>query len=140
MSSITVSTDKSKLDIDLIHAYLCDESYWAKGIPRDVVERSIEHSLCVGAYEGERQIGFARAVTDYAVFAYIADVFVIESHRGRGVSKMIMQAIMEHPSLQGLRRWSLVTSDAHALYAQFGFVPLANPEKYMEMVRKNPYG
>ena len=140
MSSITVSTDKSKLDIDLIHAYLCDESYWAKGIPRDVVERSIEHSLCVGAYEGERQIGFARAVTDYAVFAYIADVFVIESHRGRGVSKMIMHAIMEHPSLQGLRRWSLVTSDAHALYAQFGFVPLANPEKYMEMVRKNPYG
>ena len=140
MSSITISTDKSKLDIDLIHAYLCDESYWAKGIPRDVVERSIEHSLCVGAYEGERQIGFARAVTDYAVFAYIADVFVIESHRGRGVSKMIMQAIMEHPSLQGLRRWSLVTSDAQALYAQFGFVPLANPEKYMEMVRKNPYG
>ena len=79
-------------------------------------------------------------MTDYAVFAYIADVFVIESHRGRGVSKMIMQAIMEHPSLQGLRRWSLVTSDAQALYAQFGFVPLANPEKYMEMVRKNPYG
>ena len=140
MSSITVSTDKSKLDIDLIHAYLCDESYWAKGIPRDVVERSIEHSLCVGAYDGETQIGFARAVTDYAVFAYIGDVFVIESHRGRGVSKMIMHAIMEHASLQGLRRWSLVTSDAHALYAQFGFVPLANPEKYMEMVRKNPYG
>ena len=134
-----ITTDRSKLDIDLIHRYLCDESYWATGIPRDVVVRSIENSLCFGAFEDEKQIGFARAVTDYAVFAYIADVFVIESHRGRGVSKMIMKAIMEEPSLQGLRRWSLVTSDAHGLYRQFGFTEVANPEKYMEIVRKDVY-
>jgi len=135
-----ISTDKSKLDIDLIHGYLCDESYWAKGIPRDVVERSIANSLTVGAYDGEKQVGFARAITDYAVFAYVADVFVIESYRGRGVSKMIMQAIMEHPSLRGLRRWCLVTSDAHPLYRQFGFRDLEKPEKYMEIVVRNPYG
>jgi len=134
-----ITTDKSKLDTDLIHRYLCDESYWAKGIPRDVVARSIENSLCVGAYEDGKQIGFARAVTDYATFAYVADVFVLESHRGRGVGKLIMKAMMEHPSMQGLRRWSLVTSDAHALYRQFGFGELANPEKYMEIVRKNAY-
>ena len=137
--SVTISTDKSKLDVNLIHRHLCDESYWAKGILREVVERSIEHSLCFGAYEDARQIGFARAVTDYAVFAYVGDVFVIESHRGRGVSKMIMKALMEHPALQGLRRWSLVTGDAHGLYRQFGFAELAHPEKHMEMVRTNPY-
>jgi GNAT superfamily N-acetyltransferase len=136
---INISTNQSLLDVDLIHRYLCDESYWAKGIPRDVVERSIEHSLCFGAYEDEKQIGFARAVTDYAVFAYIGDVFVIESHRGRGVSKLIMKAIMEHPSLQELRRWSLVTSDAQGLYRQFGFQELESPGKHMELVKKNAY-
>ena len=135
MSAIAISTDKSLLDLDMIHAYLSEESYWAKGIPRAVVERSIENALCFGAYEGDRQIGFARVVTDYAVFAYIGDVFVIASHRGRGVSKMIMAAIIEHPLLQGLRRWSLVTSDAQGLYRQFGFRELANPEKHMEKVR-----
>lgn len=140
MSGVTVSTDKSQLDIDLIHRYLSLESYWAKNIPRDVVERAVENSLCFGAFEDGRQIGFARAVTDYAVFAYVGDVFVIESHRGRGVSKMIMKAMMEHPSLQGLRRWMLLTSDAHGLYRQFGFRELANPEKHMEIVIRNPYG
>ena len=135
-----ITTDKSKLDIDLIHRYLCDESYWAKGIPRDVVERAIANSLTVGAFDGEKQIGFARAITDYAVFAYVADVFVIESHRGRGVGKMIMQAIMEHPSLRGLRRWSLVTRDAHELYRHFGFRELEKPERHMEIVARNPYG
>ena len=137
---MNISTDRSKLDIDLIHDYLCNVSYWAKGIPRDVVVRSIENSLCAGAYDGDKQVGFARAVTDYAVFAYIADVFVLESHRGRGISKMIMQALMEHPSLAGLRRWSLVTSDAQGLYRQFGFREVEFPHKHMELVRKNPYG
>ena len=116
----------------MIHRYLSEESYWAKGIPRQVVERSIENALCFGAYEDGKQVGFARVVTDYAVFAYVGDVFVLDSHRGRGVSKMIMSAIMAHPSLQGLRRWSLLTTDAHGLYRQFGFSELANPEKHME--------
>jgi len=140
MMSITISTDTSLLDVTLIHRYLSEESYWATGIPRDVVERSIENSLCFGAYDDGRQIGFARAVTDCAVFAYIADVFVLESHRGRGVGKMIMKAIMEHPSLQGLRRWSLATRDAHALYRQFGFTELSKPERMMEILAVNPYG
>ena len=118
----------------MIHRYLSEESYWAMGIPRDDVERSIENGLCFGAYEDGKQVGFARVVSDYAVFAYVGDVFVLDSHRGRGVSKMILSAIMAHPSLQGLRRWSLVTSDAHGLYRQFGFSELANPEKHMERV------
>ena len=137
--SINVSNKVSKRDIDIIHRYLSEHSYWAKNIPRDVVERSIENSLCFAAHDGGELVGFARAITDYAVFAYIADVFVLESHRGRGISKMIMKAIMEHPKLQVLRRWSLVTSDAHGLYRQFGFQDVAKPEKYMEIVRKNPY-
>jgi GNAT superfamily N-acetyltransferase len=132
--SVTISTEKSLLDVTMIHRYLSKESYWAKGIPRDLVERSIENALCFGAYEDGKQIGFARVVTDCAVFAYIGDVFVLDSHRGRGVSKMIMSAIIAHPKLQGLRRWSLVTSDAHGLYRQFGFSELANPEKHMERV------
>jgi GNAT superfamily N-acetyltransferase len=138
--SVTISTEKSLLDVPMIHRYLSEESYWAKGIPRNVVERSIEYALCFGAYEDGKQVGFARVVTDYAVFAYIGDVFVLDSHRGRGVSKMIMSAIMAHPRLQGLRRWSLVTSDAHGLYRQFGFSELANPKKYMERTLTNPYG
>jgi len=138
--SITISTDPSRLDVGMIHRYLSEESYWAKGIPRDVVERSIENSLCFGAYDDGRQIGFARAVTDYAVFAYLADVFVLPSHQGRGVGKMLMTAIMEHPRLQGLRRWSLATRDAHALYRQFGFTELSKPERMMEILARNPYG
>ena len=137
--SINVSNKVSKRDIDIIHRYLSEHSYWAKNIPRDVVERSIENSLCFAAHDGGELVGFARAITDYAVFAYIADLFVLESHRGRGISKMIMKTIMEHPKLQVLRRWSLVTSDAHGLYRQFGFQDVAKPEKYMEIVRKNPY-
>jgi GNAT superfamily N-acetyltransferase len=137
--SVTISTEKSLLDVPMIHRYLSEESYWAKGIPRDFVERSIENALCFGAYEDGKQVGFARVVTDFAVFAYIGDVFVLDSHRGRGVSKMIMSAIMAHPRLQGLRRWSLVTSDAHGLYKQFGFSEVANPEKYMERTLRNPY-
>lgn len=136
----TIDTDKARLDIDLIHGYLAREAYWTKNIPKPLLVRAIEHSLCFGAYEERQQVGFARVISDFAVFAYIGDVFVLPEHRGRGVSKMIMQAIVEHPSLQGLRRWSLVTRDAHGLYRQFGFQDLADPGRHMEMVVVNPYG
>jgi ribosomal protein S18 acetylase RimI-like enzyme len=144
---IEISTDKARIDVTRVHDFLANQSYWAKGIPRAVVERSIAHSLCFAAYDGEELhtelrtnlVGFARVVTDYAVFAYIADVFVITSHRGRGIARQIMEAIRSHPELQGLRRWSLVTSDAHALYRQFGFRDLASPQKHMEAVMVNPY-
>ena len=135
-----VSTDKARLDIDLIHKFLSEESYWAKNIPRPVVERSIANALCFGAYDGPEQVGFTRVVTDYAVFAYIGDVFVLPAHRGRGVSKMIMQAIRDHPDLQGLRRWHLLTRDAHALYRQFGFRDIENPARHMEIFVKDAYG
>src|SRR5690349_5148842 len=124
----TISTDKSRLDIGMIHKFLSEESYWAKNIPRDVVERSIENAICFGAYDGERQIGFARVVTDRATFAYVGDVFVLAEFRGAGISKMIMQAIRDHPELQQLRRWYLLTRDAHSLYEQFGFHALVKPE------------
>lgn len=136
----TIDTDKAKLQIDVIHRYLAEEAYWSKNVPRDVLVRAIEHSLCFGAYFSDAQAGFARVVTDYAVFAYVGDVFVLPEHRGQGVSKLLMAAIRSHPSLQGLRRWSLVTRDAHGLYAQFGFRELARPERHMESVLENPYG
>src|SRR4029078_10219382 len=117
----TITTDKSMLDIDLIHRFLSTESCWAKNRPRAVVERSIENSLCFGAFDGREQVGFARVITDYATFAYVADVFVVVAHRGRGVSRELMRAMREHPHLQRLRRWHLVTTDAHGLYRQFGF-------------------
>jgi len=138
--SIEITTDKSRLDVDRIHAYLSQEAYWSKNIPRTVVESAIANSLCFAAFDGEEQVGFARVITDFAVFAYIADVFVIESHRGRGISKQIMTAIRSEPRLQQLRRWLLVTRDAHGLYRQFGFGPLADPARHMEILRPNPYG
>lgn len=137
---IEITTERARIDVASVHRFLCDESYWAKGIPREVVEVSIEHSLPFAAYDGEDLVAFARVVTDYAVFAYLADVFVVPAHRGRGISRQLMAAIRSHPRLQGLRRWSLVTRDAHGLYAQFGFRPLAAPERYMEDVAVNPYG
>ncbi len=136
----TITTDKSRLDVDMIHRYLSEESYWAKNIPRELVERSIENSLCFGAFDGRRQIGFARVVTDYAAFAYVGDVFVLPSHRGRGVSRQLMQAVRDHPDLQQLRRWHLLTRDAHKLYEQVGFQALETPEWHMEVSVKNPYG
>ena len=136
----TIDTDKARLDIDLIHGYLSREAYWSKNIPKALVVRAIENSLCFGAYDDRQQVGFARVVTDYACFAYIGDVFVLPEHRGRGVSKMLMQAITEHPSLQGLRRWALVTHDAQGLYRQYGFRDLSAPERHMEKVMVNPYG
>ena len=135
----TISTDKSRLDVAMIHRYLSEESYWAKDIPRDLVERAIENSICFGAYDADQQVGFARVVTDRAAFAYIGDVFVLDSHRGRGVAKQLMQAIRDHPDLQRLRRWHLLTRDAHALYRQFGFQDLAKPEMHMEIGVKDPY-
>jgi GNAT superfamily N-acetyltransferase len=137
--SYEVTTDRTRFDVGLIHRFLSTESYWAKNIPRDVVERSIDNALCFAVFSGPEQVGFARVVTDYAVFAYIGDVFVVSEHRGRGVSKLIMQAIRSHPQLQTLRRWHLLTYDAHELYRQFGFRELEKPERHMEISVANPY-
>lgn len=135
-----ISADPTRLDVALIHRWLSEQSYWAKGVPREIVERSIEGSLCFGIYhQTQGQVGFARVVSDKATFAYLADVFVLDAHRGQGLSKRLMQAVMDHPDLQGLRRWLLATWDAHGLYAQFGFVPLAKPERIMERVDPEIY-
>ena len=136
---IEISTDTDRLDIDLIHGYLSDESYWASGIPRDLLQRSIDNSLCFGAFDGDEQVGFARVVTDYATFGYLADVFVLPSHRRRGVGRKLLEAVKNHPDLQRLRRWHLVTRDAHQLYAAFGFHALEFPERHMEITVKNAY-
>jgi GNAT superfamily N-acetyltransferase len=134
-----ITTEKSRLDVTFIHRFLCDRSYWAANIPLDLVQTSIDNSLCFGAYDGGGQVGFARVITDYATFAYVADVFVVPSHRGAGVGRELMAAIMAHPALQRLRRWHLVTRDAQRLYEQFGFQPLRSPERHMEIVVVDPY-
>jgi GNAT superfamily N-acetyltransferase len=127
-----ISTHPARLDVDVIHGYL-REAYWSPGVARDVVERSIARSLCFGLYAPDgAQAGFARAVTDGATFAWIADVFVLEAHRGRGLGVWLMQTLLAHPELQGLRRIVLATKDAHGLYERFGFVPLRTPERWME--------
>jgi GNAT superfamily N-acetyltransferase len=134
-----LSTDPERLDVDVIHGFLTN-CYWAKGISREVVAQSIERSLCFGVYDGtDAQVGFARVVSDFATVAYLGDVFVLESHRGRGLSKWMMECVMQHPALQGLRRWILLTRDAHGLYAQFGFTPVKAPERYMELHRPDVY-
>ena len=127
-----LSHDPERLDIDLIHRFLAQDSYWARGIPRAVVERSLRHSLCFGLYHGRRQVAFARVIPDFATFGYIGDVFVVPEHRGRGLGKRLMRDILAHPDLAGFRRWLLATNDAHGLYTQFGFTPLARPEQMME--------
>jgi len=129
---LRVSTNKAELDVSLVHEFLAHQSTWAKGIPRPVVQRAIDNSLCFGGFIGEAQVAFARVISDYATFANLVDVFVLPSHRGLGYSKVVMQAVMSHPQLQGLRRFMLATSDAHALYAQFGFAPPAKPASLME--------
>ncbi len=126
-----ISTDAARLDLNVIHRFL-RESYWASGIPLEVVKRSIEYSLSFGLYHEDRQMGFARVITDHATFAYVCDVFVLESYQGQGLGTWLMQVIMEHPDLQGLRRWVLATRDAHELYRKFGFAGLARPEGWME--------
>jgi GNAT superfamily N-acetyltransferase len=133
-----VSTDRGKLQIDVIHNFLKD-SYWAKDIPIEKLKLSIENALCFGVYNGNKQVGFARVVTDYAVIGYIGDVFILEEERGKGLSKMLMQEIVRHPQLQGIRRIILATRDAHGLYSQFGFTPLVYPERWMERARPDAY-
>jgi len=136
--TIVVSTDRSRLDLDVIHGFLTT-AYWSKGVPRETVARSMEHSLCFGAFDGDRQVGFARVISDLTTFAYICDVFALESHRKRGVGKSLMAAIMAHPELQGLRLWTLFTRDAHGLYRQFGFGAPAHPERLMQVHNSDPY-
>ncbi|MCI0748677.1 MAG: GNAT family N-acetyltransferase [Verrucomicrobia subdivision 3 bacterium] len=133
-----VSTDPARLDMRLIHGFL-RSSYWARNIPRCTVERSIRNALCFGAYCGSEQVAFARVISDFATFAYIGDVFVVPKHRGRGLSKLLMRAILDHPELQGLRRWLLATKDAQGLYAQFGFKPVSNIEDFMTIHNPDIY-
>ena len=127
-----ISTDKARLDIELIHNYLANSSYWAVGRPLEVVRRSIEHSLAFGLYRDAQQIGFARVITDYATFAWLADVFVLEEFRGQGLGKWLVDVIISHPDLQGFRRWVLSTRDAHELYRRVGFRELKRTERWME--------
>lgn len=134
----SISTDAGRLDRAAIHGFLAG-SYWARGVPRAVVDRSIEGALCFGVYEGDAQVGFARVITDRATFAYLADVFVLESHRGRGIAAWLMEVIMAHPDLQNLRRWILMTRDAHGLYRKFGFREIADAARCMEILDREVY-
>ena len=127
----TITTDAAHIDLDVVHGFLTT-CYWAEGIPREVVAKSIEHSLNFGLFHHDRQIGFARVITDRATFAYLGDVFVLESYRGQGLGRWLMDVVHAHPELQGFRRWVLLTRDAHALYRQVGYTELARPERYME--------
>jgi GNAT superfamily N-acetyltransferase len=132
VGNYTVSDDPSKLDVQAMHAYL-RRAYWSEEIPLEIVERAARNSLCIAAYDAMgAQVGLARFISDYATFAYVCDVYVLEEHRGHGLSKAMMAMASEHPKLQGLRRWTLVTNDAHGLYAQFGFTPVGHPERFME--------
>lgn len=128
-----ISTDKSLINFDVVYNYLDTESYWAKGIPAQKLKSAIEHSLCFGVYYAGKQAGFARVITDRATFAYICDVFILLEFRGQSLSKWLIQTIREHADLQGLRRWSLATADAHGLYKQFGFTEITRPELWMEI-------
>ncbi len=134
-----ISTDPNRLDLDVIYNFLAVESYWSPGIPRSIVERAVQNSLCFGIYYAGAQVGFGRVVTDKATFALLADLFILEPHRGKGLSKWLMRTIIGHEDLQGLRRLLLLTSDAHELYRQFGFEELGNPGRFMEVLRQNIY-
>jgi N-acetylglutamate synthase-like GNAT family acetyltransferase len=133
-----ISDAEHLLCLDVIHKFLV-QSYWAAGIPKELLERAIANSLPFGVYEGNRQVGFARVISDYATFAYLADVFVLEEHRGKGLSKRLMEVIMSHPKLQELRRWHLVTRDAQGLYQQYGFSALPDPARHMEIWKPDIY-
>jgi GNAT superfamily N-acetyltransferase len=134
----TITTAKDRLDVDAIHDYLTS-SYWSAGVAKETIECAIANSLCFGLFHGPHQVGFARVITDKATFAYLADVYVLEPHRGKGLSKWMLEVIRGHQELQGLRRFMLATRDAHGLYAQFGFTPLANPSRMMEILDANAY-
>ena len=128
-----ISDDPRRIDVAVVHRYLSEESYWAKGVSRETVERSVQNSLCLGVYAPDgSQVGLARVVTDYATYAWLCDVFVLAAHRKHGLGKALIAAVVAHPQLQGLRRFALATQDAHGLYAQFGFTPLPAPERHME--------
>jgi GNAT superfamily N-acetyltransferase len=134
-----ISTSRERLSLDTIHGFLTN-CYWARGISREVVEQSVEHALCFGIYDEQGvQVGFARVISDFATIAYIGDVFLLESHRGQGLGKWLMQCITQHPALQNLRRWILTTRDAHRLYSQFGFTPVKAPERFMELHNPDVY-
>ena len=133
-----VSTDRALIDTEVVFEVLTS-SYWANGIRREIVVRSIDNALCFGIYKGREQVGFARVISDFATYAYIGDLFIVESHQGRGLGKFLMESILKHPQLQGLRRWSLVTRDAHGLYEKFGFEALKKPENYMEILNPDVY-
>lgn len=133
-----IETERDQMDVVAIHAYLT-RSYWAMDIPLELVAQSLDHSLCFGLFQGRTQVGFARVVSDRTTFAYLADVYVLEEHRGKGLSRRLVEAVMQHPDLRGIRRFSLVTRDAHGLYTQYGFEPLAHPDRHMERVRSNLY-
>jgi len=132
MENFRVSTNRQELDVPLIHRFLAEDSTWARGIPRTTVERAIQHSLCFGGYVEGSQVAFARVISDYATFANLVDVFVLAEFRGRGYGKALMEAVMSHPQLQGLRRFTLATADAHGLYAEFGFTSPLKPQSLME--------
>lgn len=134
----TISTDPCRLDLATVTEFLAG-SYWAEGIPSEIVARAIKGSLCFGLYEDSQQVGYARVITDRATYAYLCDVFVLESYRGQGLGRWMMEVVMSHPDLQGLRRFSLATRDAHGLYRKLGFKPLANPDSHMEILRKGIY-
>ncbi len=137
--NIQISTDRADVDLDVVHAYLSQEAYWSKNIPRAVVQKAIKNSYCFSAFMDAKQIGFARVVTDAATFAYLADVFVLPEFRGNGISKKLMQSVQSHPDLQGLRRWMLMTADAHKLYESYGFSALAKPDRAMEISKPDIY-
>lgn len=134
-----ISTDPHRLDLAVIHKFLAEDSYWSRAIPRSTVERAIDNSLCFGVYHRSAQVGFARVVTDRSTFALLADVFILKAHRGKGLSKELMRCVVDHPDLQRLRRFLLLTSDAHGLYSQFGFEPIGSPSRFMEVLRPNVY-
>ena len=136
--SFLISTDKVRLDLGAIHSFLTT-SYWAKGISMEVVRRAIQNSLCFGMYEADTQIGFARVISDYATYAYLCDVYILEPYRRRGLAKWLMQCVLAHPDLQELRRFSLATKDAHGLYGKVGFAPLRNPASHMEILNQAVY-
>lgn len=138
-SSFEVSTDQSRLDIPMIYRFLSEQSSWAVGIARPLVERAIENSLCFGAYLDGRQVGFARVITDFATYAHLVDVFVVPEYRGHGYGKQLVAAVLRHPSLQRLRRFTLATADAHSLYERFGFTTPRQPESLMERYFPNIY-
>lgn len=133
MNTYIVNDDKSKLNIGFIHSFLTN-SYWAEGRSLEAVEETIKHSDCFGLYDNEKQIGFARVVTDYAIFAYLLDVFIIEEYRGRGLSKKLLSFVFENPKYANVKKWKLATNDAHGLYQKFGFKPITNPERLMEKI------